>query len=353
MRKLQLALVLSLGLLVPVVQGCASRETDEEARAEPARPRPTPPVHAARAARSAAAPAPRATQASALPAEPAPETPTIRLRALAPQPEPDPGQTLGAVAARKEPDPEEPRPRAQRYPFPRGSCGEIHPFPFARFGSELQHHCRGAIHVSTPLSGPEAAEVVFAVYERLLADLGQSPLAALAEQPRPVFVYLFPTASECAAYLNRSRPEGGAIAAYHPSLSRVLIGFKGYEAYTSELPEVLRHELVHHLHDGRSRNSPLWLSEGLAEAYGESHPHALEARPLALDLAELLTWGQGQHLSVARAVDRYFQATVLVRALVRDPRSRETFVRYVLDPWPIQDLDELGAHSCKIGRAHV
>ena len=185
--------------------------------------------------------------------------------------------------------------------------------------------------------------MVFAVYERLLADLGQSPLAALAEQPRPLFVYLFPTASECAAYLNRSRPEGGAIAAYHPSLSRVLIGFKGYEAYTSELPEVLRHELVHHLHDGRSRNSPLWLSEGLAEAYGESHPHALEARPLALDLVELLTWGQGQHLSVARAVDRYFQATVLVRALVRDPRTRETFVRYVLDPWPIHDLDELGA----------
>jgi len=225
-------------------------------------------------------------------------------------------------------------------PFPRGPCGEIHPFPFARFGSELQHRCEGTIHVTTPLSGPEAAEATQAVYERLLADLAQSPLRRLVLQARPVFVYVFPSVHDCAHYLNRGRPEGGAIAGYHPALSRVFVGWDDYDDYTSEFEDVLRHELVHHLHDGRSPHSPLWLSEGLAEAYGESHPRALAARPLALDLEGLLSWGK-ERLDVARAVDRYFQTTVLVRGLLRDERTRETFVRYALDPWPIHELDEL------------
>ena len=231
-------------------------------------------------------------------------------------------------------------PPVEACPFPRGACGKIHPFPFARFGRDLHHHCEGTIHVTTSLEGPEAAQAAFAVYEQLLSDLAESPLRRLVLQARPVFVYVFPTVGECSAYLNRARA-GGAIAAYHPSLSRVFIGLEGYEDYPCDFAATLRHELTHHLHDGRSRNSPLWLSEGLAEAYGESHPHALEARPLALDLEGLLGWGRDQRLGVARAVDRYFQATVLVRALLRDERTRETFVRYSLDPWPIHELSEL------------
>ncbi len=182
-------------------------------------------------------------------------------------------------------------------------------------------------------------ERVFVNWEKLLAHVRTSPLAHLAEDVKPVFVYVFASPYACKYYLRKSRGLN-VDGCYIPQTQQVYAS-SGTLGRPERYLQVLRHELTHHLHwSTRESTPPRWLSEGLAERF-ESDQGGYAPPNLTPDILGLFAWTHKHLLDPVEQRARYGHARALVRAILDEPGASERFAKIVREPKPAETVDAL------------